>query len=140
MEYRVYDTKEKKWIWNKVYLTPSGELYVINQSVLGWTKMPLALSQDRYVYHKAIDLWDKDGKQVFEGDYIQAQVEDDKTVIGLVTFAQELSAYIILCVDSDVFYTLGSEVTKLIQVIGNVFDGYKEVKQDGESTLSQSEE
>lgn len=140
MEYRVYDTQEKKWIWNKVYLTPSGELYVINQSVLGWTKMPLALSQDRYVYHKAIDLWDKDGKQVFEGDYIQAQVDEDKSVVGLVAFAKELSSYVILCVSSDEFYTLGSEVTEFIQVIGNVFDGYKEVKQDGEQTLSQSEE
>lgn len=140
MEYRVYDTQEKRWIYNKVYMKPNGELYVINQSVLGWTKMPLALSQDRYIYHKAIDLWDKNENQVYEGDYILAQVEDDKAVIGLVTFAQELSAYIILCVDSDVFYTLGSEVTKQIQVIGNVFDGYEEVKQDGEQTLSQSED
>lgn len=140
MEYRVYDTQEKQWIYNKVYMKPNGELYVINQSVLGWTKMPLALSQDRYIYHKAIDLWDKNENQVYEGDYILAQVEDDKAVIGLVTFAQELSAYIILCVDSDVFYTLGSEVTKQIQVIGNVFDGYEEVKQDGEQTLSQSED
>lgn len=140
MEYRVYDTKEKKWVWNKVYLTPSGELYIINQSVLGWTKMPLALSQDRYVYHKAIDLWDKNQKQVFEGDYIQAQVDKDRSVVGLVSFAQELSAYVILCVDSDEFYTLGSEVTEFIQVVGNVFDGYKEVEQDGEQALSESEE
>lgn len=140
MEYRVYDTQEKQWIYNKVYMKPNGELYVINQSVLGWTKMPLALSQDRYVYHKAIDLWDKNENQVYEGDYILAQVEDDKAVIGLVTFAQELSAYIILCVDSDVFYTLGSEVMKHIQVIGNVFDGYKEVEQDGEQALRESKE
>ena len=139
MEYRVYDTKEKKWIWNKVYLTPSGELYIINQSVLGWTKMPLALSQERYVYHKAIDLWDKNQNQVFEGDYIQAQVEEDRAVIGLVVFAPELSAYIILCRDSDEFYTLGKEVCDLIEVVGNVFDGCDEVNQNDEQALYESE-
>lgn len=140
MEYRVYDTEEKKWIWNKVYLTPSGELYIINQSVLGWTKMPLALSQERYVYHKAVDLWDANGNQVYEGDYILAKVDENKSVIGMVAFAHELSSYVILCVDSDEFYTLGSEVTEYIQVVGNVFDGYNEVKQDGEQTLRESEE
>ena len=139
MEYRVYDTQEKKWIWNKVYLTPTGELYIINQSVLGWTKLPLALSQERYVYHKSIDLWDKNKKQIFEGDYIQAQIDKDKSVIGVVAFAKELSAYVILCVDSDEFYTLGSDVMDLIQVIGNVFDGYKEVVQDDKPALQDSE-
>lgn len=138
MEYRVYDTEEKRWIDNKVYLTPDGELYIMNQSILGRTKSS-ELSQDRYIYHRAIDLWDKNEKQVCEGDYIQAQVDENRSAVGLVAFATELSAYVILCVDSDEFYTLGSEVTDLIQVIGNVFDGY-EVVQDGEQTLRDSEE
>lgn len=138
MEYRVYDTEEKRWIDNKIYLTPDGELYIMNQSVLGWTKLSPELSQDRYVYHRAINLWDKNEKQVYEGDYIQAQVDENRSVVGLVAFATELSSYIILCIDSDEFYTLGSEVTDLIQVIGNVFDGY-EVVQDGEQTLRDSE-
>lgn len=140
MEYRVYDTKEKCWIKNKVYLTPDGELYIINQSVFGWIKLPLALSQDRYVYHKAIDLWDKKNVQVFEGDYVRAQVAEDRSVIGLVAFAQELSAWVILCVDSDEFYTLGSETTEFIETVGNVFDGYKEEEKDGKQALSGSKE
>lgn len=138
MNYRVYDTVEKKWVDNKTYLTPDGELYVMNQSVLGWTKLS-ELSQERYVYHRAIDLWDKNEKQIHEGDYIQAQVDKDRSVVGLVAFAVELSAYVILCVDSDEFFTLGSEVTEFIQVVGNVFDGY-EVVQDGEQTLRDPEE
>lgn len=139
MEYRVYDTEEKRWIDNRTYLTPDGKLYIMNQSVLGWTKLSSELSHDRYVYHRAINLWDKNEKQVYEGDYIQAQVDENRSVVGLVAFAIELSSYIILCVDSDEFYTLGSDVTELIQVIGNVFDGY-EVVQDGEQTLRDSEE
>lgn len=133
--YRVYDNEKKCWIKDNVYLSPDGELFLIKRSAFGWTKLPLALSQERYIYHKAIDLWDKNEKQVFEGDYIQAQVDKDKSVIGMVVFAQELSAYVILCVDSDEFYTLGSDVMDLIQVIGNVFDGYKEVKEDGQQAL-----
>lgn len=137
MEYRVYDNESKCWVKDNIYLNPEGELFLIKRSAFGWTKLPLALSQDRYVYHKAIDLWDKNNVQVHEGDYIQAKIDEDKSVIGLVVFAHELSAYIILCVDSDTFYTLGNEVTEHIQVVGNVFDGYKEVKQDGEQTIKQ---
>lgn len=133
MEYRVYDIEGKRWVGNKVYLTPDGELYTMNQSIFGRTKLS-ELSQERYVYHKAIDLWDKNQKQVFEGDYIQAQVEENRSVIGMVAFASELSSYVILCVDSEEFYTLGSEVTEFIQIVGNVFDGYK-VVQDGEQAL-----
>lgn len=140
MQYRVYDNKEKKWIKDKVYLSPDGELYKIKQGVLGLTKVPLALDSERYIYHCAIDLYDKHKKQVYEGDYIQAQVDKDKSVVGLVAFAQELSAWVLLCVDSDEFFTLGSEVCEHIEVIGNVFDSYKEEKKDGKQALSESKE
>lgn len=140
MEYRVYDNEQKEWVKDNIYLNSDGDLFLIKRSAFGWTKLPLALSPERYVCHKAIDLWDKNGQQIFEGDYLKAQVSEDRVVIGLVAFAIELSSYIILCVDSDEFYTLGSEVCEYIEKIGNVFDGYKEVSQNGESTLSQSEE
>lgn len=140
MQYRVYDNKEKKWIKDGVYLSPDGGLYKIKQGVLGLTKVPLALDNERYIYHRAIDLYDRNKKQVYEGDYIQAQVSEDKYVVGLVVFAAELSSYIILCVDSDEFYTLGTEVCEHIEVIGNVFDGYKEDEKDGKQALSRSEE
>lgn len=123
MEYRVYDNERKEWIEDDIYLNPSGELFLIKRSALGRTRMS-KLSQERYIYHKAIDLWDNANVQVHEGDYIQAQVDEDKTVVGLVAFAHELSSYVILCVDSDEFYTLGSKVSEHINVCGNVFDGY----------------
>ena len=140
MQYRVYDNKEKRWIKDKVYLSPNGELYKIKQGVFGLTKVPLALDSERFIYHQAIDLYDRNQKQVFEGDYILAQISEDKSVVGLVCYAHELSAYVILCVDSDEFYTLGSEVSSEIEVIGNVFDNYKEEKKDGKQTLSEPKE
>lgn len=125
MHYRVYDTEEKRWIKDNVYMTPDGELFTTKKSFFGLRKKLVALPQDRYVCHKAIELYDKNNVEVHEGDYIKAQVDEDRSVIGVVVFVTDLSAYVILCVDSDEFYTLGSEVCEYIEVIGNVFDGYK---------------
>lgn len=121
--FRVYDNIEKCWVSDGIYLSPNDELYSIKRSALGQTKI-VKLSKERYIYHKAIDLWDKEGIQVYEGDYIQAQIDEGVSKVGLVAFAHELSSYVILCVDSDEFYTLGSEVKEYISVCGNVFDGY----------------
>lgn len=137
MAYRVYDTESKKWIKDNIYLSPDGELFLVKQSVFGWCKVPLALSQDRYVYHIDAGLYDKNNELVYEGDYILANINENKNVVGLVTYAHEMSAYIILC-DDNMFYTLGSNVCDLIEIIGNVFDGY-EVNEDGEQTLQGQE-
>ena len=76
MEYRVYDSEKKCWIKDNIYLNPDGELFLIKQSLFGMVKVPLALDLERYVYHRAIDLWDKDVNLVYEGDYIRAQVDE----------------------------------------------------------------
>lgn len=122
--FRVYDTEKKKWIKDNIYLNSDGELFLIKRSIFGWIKRLIALSADKYIYHRDINLYDKDGVLVYEGDYIRARVAEDKEEIGLVSYVHELSAYVILCVDSDEFYTLGSDVSSEISVIGNVFDGY----------------
>ena len=135
MKFRVYDTEGKKWIKDNVYMSPDGNLFKIKQSLFGMVKIPMALDSYRYICHRNIWLTDKDGNEVFEGDYIRAVVEQtneneengyEKIVIGFVIYAQELSSYIILCKDDNSFYTLGSEICEFIQVIGNVFDGYEE--------------
>lgn len=139
--FRVFDTEKKVWLKDNIYLSSDGELFRIKKFLLGIIKTFTVLSLDRYVCHQDIGLTDKTGRDVFEGDYIRAVVGkvdengEDKVEIGLVTYAHELSAYIILCVDSDTWYTLGNSVCEFIEVIGNVFDGYKEEKKDGQQTL-----
>jgi hypothetical protein len=133
---RVYDIQKNQWIKDNVYLNPDGDLFLIKKSIFGRTKKPILLDSDRYVWHQDIELYDKNNNMVYIGDYIKAQVEENRSVIGLVTYAHEMSAYIILC-DDNKFYTLGSNVCELIEIIGNVFDGYEI---DIEETEEDSEE
>lgn len=140
MEYRVYDIKEDRWVKDNVYLAPNGDLFKIKQSLFGMVKIPMALDSDRYVYYKSIGLYDKENTLIYEGDYVAANVANNKTVVGIVGFAHELSAYVIFCVNYNEYYTLGSEVAEFVKVIGNVFDGYEnEEEQNGQQTLQESE-
>ena len=123
--FRVYDKEAKRWVNGKAYLSPNGEIYIIKSSIFGWLKLQPALSHDRYVYHRDIGLYDKNKELVYEGDYIEAQITEEKVVKGIVVYAQEISSYVILCFDSDEYFTLGTEVCEYIEVIGNVFDGFK---------------
>lgn len=130
MAFRVYDTEKKQWLEKNIYMNLNGELFKIKQSLFGIVKIPMALDSERYVFHRDIGLTDMYGNEVYEGDYIKAIIgkvrEDgeDKVEIGVVIYAPELSSYIILCESSDTFYTLGSNISTEIAIIGNVFDGF----------------
>ena len=133
MGYRVYDKKKKKFITDNIFLTPDGELVESKKSLFG-NKMTF-VSENRYVYQKSINLADKNGKEIYIGDHLEAKVAEDRTVRGLVIYAEELSAYIILCFDSDEYFTLGTEICEYIEVVGNVFEEAKKSKKDDKQTL-----
>lgn len=131
MAFRVYDKKKKKFVTDNVYLSPDGELVESKKSLFG-NKMTF-VDQNRFVYQKYIELNDKDNVPIYIGDILEAQVSENRAVNGMVTFAPELSAYIILCFDSEEYFTLGESVCDLITVVGNVFDDDKKGKKDGKS-------
>lgn len=131
--YRVYNVEKKCWLKDNVYLSLEGDLFLLRKSL--FRKRLIELSNDEYVYHKDIGLYDKDNDLIFEGDYLKAKVSDDRTIIGLVAFAPELSAYVILCNETNEFFSLGTEICEYIEIIGNVFDDYDEDMKDGDKTL-----
>ena len=131
MSYRVYDKKKKKFITDNIFLTPDGELVESKKSI--WGNKMTFVDGNRFVYQRYIGLQDKNGIPVYIGDMLEAQVSEDRIIRGMATFADELSAYIILCFDTDEFFTLGTEVVQFISVVGNVFDDEKKGKKDGKS-------
>ena len=131
MSFRVYDKKRKKFITDNIYLTPDGELVESKKSL--WGNKMTFVDQNRYVYQRYIGLEDKNNISIYIGDTLEAQVAEDRTIKGMVTFAPELSAYIILCFESEEYFTLGESVCDLITVVGNVFDDEKKGKKDGKS-------
>ena len=137
MLFRVYDVERNQWIKDNVYLNPDGDLFLIKKSIFGRTKKPILLESDRYVYHNDIGLFDKNENLIYIGDYVRAQVEENRFVIGVVACAQDPAAYAILCEDIEECFILGSEVCQFVEKIGNVFDGYEV---DIEETEEDSEE
>lgn len=129
--YRVFDTKRRKWITEKVYLTPDEEVYIEKKSIFGLKKL---VSDSRYVYHRDINMLDKNEMLIYEGDYLKCQVDEDKIIYGMVVYAPEISGYVVLCNKTNEWYSLGFDVTEYTEVFGNVFDGYKG-KDYGEPTL-----
>ena len=120
MAYRVYDKKKKKFVTDNVYLTPDGELVESKKSLFG-NKMTF-VDGNRYVYQKSTELFDRDNKEVFVGDYLSAEVSDDRVIEGLVTFAEELGSFVILCFETDEYFVLSQSICSRIQVTKNVFD------------------
>lgn len=131
MAFRVYDKKRKKFVKDNIFLTPDGELVESKKSLFG-NKLTF-VSQDRYVYQRYIELEDKNGNSIYIGDHIKALVADDREVVGIVTFASELSSYVILCFDTYEYFVLNESVCDRIEIIGNVFDDEKKGKKDGKS-------
>lgn len=131
MGYRVYDKKKKRFVTDNIYLTPEGELVESKKSL--WGNKMTFVDQNRFVYQRYIGLVDRENHPIFIGDYLEAVVADDEVIIGIVTFAEELSSYIIWCFENEKWLTLGTDVCDRIKIVGNVFDDEKKGKKDGKS-------
>lgn len=117
--YRVYNLISKEWV-KDTYLSQENELYLLKKNLFNIKLLPL--SQDDYIIHNYICLDDKNNVPVYEGDIIEACLTNDKKVLGIVTYAPELSSYVILCFNPDEFYVLGTDICQFIEVKGNIID------------------
>lgn len=132
MPYRVYDKKKKKFIEDGILLTPDGELVESKKTLFG-NKLSF-VDQDRYVYQKYIELDDKNGMPMYIGDYVEAEINEGETILAMVTFSSQVSAFIIIRLDKDQWFSLGESLCPYVKVVGNVFDDLKKGKKDGDKT------
>lgn len=121
--FRVRDIKNEKWIDN-VVLSSNNELYKVKKFLFINKLIPL--SHNEYVYHNDIQLYDKNSILIYEGDYLEAEVSEDKIVTGIVCFSNKLSSYIIVPFDDKEYLLISESVCDRIRVIGNVFEKPKE--------------
>lgn len=119
--YRVFDNKRHKWVENNICISPNGYIYKVKRNLFGCKLVPL--SDERYILHKNIEVFDKNQEEIYEGDYIKAEIDKDKIVHGMVCYAHEYASYIILCTDTNEYYHIGNELSEYLEIIGNVFDG-----------------
>ena len=126
----------KKFINEGIYLPPNSynDVYVLEKGLFGKKRL-VHKSDSRYVLQKDIEMCDKDGDVIYEGDFLQAVVANEEVIIGLVTYAHEYSSYILLCDKNDKFYGLGTDISDRVKIVGNVFDGCEEVNKNGKQAL-----
>ena len=120
--YRVYDKQKKRWLKHGIYLAPNGELYILEKTVFKKKEKLVAVSDDRYIYHRDIGLTDKNDVLIYEGDIVEAMINEDETINAEVAYVDHIASYVLLDYKAGRYYSLGTERAKLIEVIGNVFD------------------
>lgn len=123
--YRIYDSKEKKWVREGIYLSPNNDLSKSNKSLFGYNKLNL-VPDCRYTYQNDIGLFDKKGVLIFEGDILKSE----SGLIGLVAYVPEKAAYLFLDYNNTKYYPLGSDICKQLSIIGNNFEN-PELVQEG---------
>lgn len=125
--YRVYDTEEKRWITNECMLDSNGTLYKVIHKNFGRPKLETihtSLSSDvgnrdtRYVVQRAIYLTDRSKDMIYEGDILRSK----DGITGLVSFANQKAAYVLLDMKSYKFYPLGDTICEQLKIVGNEID------------------
>lgn len=125
--YRVYDKKKRLWLRDKVYLAPNEDLYLLKKR-LCFLKTITLVSDNRYVFQNCINERDKNNKWIFEGDICKFDNDD----VGLITYSNEMAAYILLDYNNEEYYTLTDEIcNSRLEIVGNIFDAPELIGKEG---------
>ena len=116
--FRVFDQKQKCWVREGIYLSPNNDLSTSKKALFGTEKLSLA-SDNRYIWHRDIGLYDKNNKLVFEGDICKCK---NGVFTGVVVYVREHAAYYILDDEHLTYYPLGIEYMDKVEVIGNIIE------------------
>ena len=121
--YRIYDKEKKCWVRENIFLAPNEDMVMLTKGLFGRKKLSLVPSS-RFIFQRDTNLLDKNNVLIYEGDIVQST---DANYIGIVTYIQEATAYVILDYHDYKYYLLGYSSLEegrsdIIEVIGNVFD------------------
>jgi len=122
MSFRVYSIPESRFLSSSdnAFLSPDGDLYQWKRAFLSFGKIR-RLSFTDYKYHNAIGICDKKYVDIHEGDICKLALPlEDKEVVGVISFAEELCGYIMLDDIEMHFYPIEKSMSPYIEVIGNV--------------------
>lgn len=122
MSFRIFDKQKKRWLKHGIYLAPNEELYILEKTVFKKKEKLVPVSDERYIYHRDIGLTDKNDVLIYEGDIVEAMINENETINAEVAYVDHIASYVLLDYKTSRYYSLGAEQAKLIKVIGNVFD------------------
>lgn len=127
MPFRVYDTKEKKWVQN-CYLNQLDDLLLSEKKKFGKEKTTL-LSDNRYVWHRDIGYLDKNDNLIYEGDICNINTNKGEFVC-VVVYVSSCCSYLLAHSDGEKvdLYEFYEEAKDLIEIVGNIFDTPDKIK------------
>lgn len=147
---RVFDTVNNIWCDGEFCISSMGDLMEIKKRPFGLEKINL-LSDNRYVWHKDIGLYDSKDNLIFEGDICEMNLPmepdnpDNNTYESsyhAVVYSYENAAYYLVDMENSACCRFNEEVLQYITVIANVFDidSMEEIRSEISSNSMDSEE
>lgn len=115
--YRMWDHEKERWV-KDFYIIPSGEAFVLKKKLFGSKLVPM--TEDKYTLHKNIEVFDRNGKSIYEGDIVVNT--DDCDIKGVVAYSSNHAAYYIFDEKRGLYYGITDAVRDKMEIVGNCFE------------------
>lgn len=126
IKYRGKDLEnENSWRYGSLIVYPNGNYVIVEFDKDG---NELSYDVDSETVGQFTGLYDKDGKEIYEGDYLKGLGDE----IYAVWYSKELACYMVDLVvpDSQATDSLGCyDIEKYFEVIGNIHDNPELIKE-----------
>lgn len=117
--YKVYDYRNKLWV-NNIMLSDRGDLYEERKRFFGLCKYKL-VSSSRYKLFRCTELSDKNHRLIYEGDILRITT-DNGDVTGVISYAREVSSFILLDIATKQYHYLSEERCHTAVILGNMVE------------------